>query len=70
MGGERIEKVGEVTRKSYGHFLNEDSLLTAIYIRHIDRDFDVEYHNEEELNHVDTRPKAGVIDISKARKKP
>ncbi|HGP7706823.1 TPA: hypothetical protein ACLU2O_005493, partial [Klebsiella pneumoniae] len=41
MGGEKIEKVGEVIRRSYGHFLKEDSLLTAIYIRHIKRDFDI-----------------------------
>ena len=70
MGGEKIEKVGEVIRKSYGHFLNDDSLLTAIYIRHVDREFDTEYHSAEELNLVDPRPKAGVIDISVARQKP
>lgn len=70
MGGEKIEKVGEVIRKSYGHFLNDDSLLTAIYIQHIDREFDIEYHSEEELNLVDSRPKAGVIDINTARQKP
>ncbi len=56
MGGEKIEKVGEVIRRSYGHFLKEDSLLTAIYIRHIKRDFDIEYHSEEELDLVDPRP--------------
>ena len=70
MGGEKIEKVGEVIRKSYGHFLNDNSLLTAIYIRHVDREFDTEYHSAEELNLVDPRPKAGVIDISRARQKP
>lgn len=61
MGGEKIEKVGEVIRRSYGHFLKEDSLLTAIYIRHIKRDFDIEYHSEEELDLVDPRPKAEVL---------
>lgn len=70
MGGEKIEKVGEVIRKSYGHFLNDNSLLTAIYIRHVDREFDTEYHSAEELNLVNPRPKAGVIDISRARQKP
>lgn len=70
MGGEKIEKVGEVIRKSYGHFLNDDSLLTAIYIRHVDREFDMEYHSAEELNLADFRPKAGVIDINTARQKP
>ncbi|ENZ9244738.1 hypothetical protein ACHCR0_004942, partial [Salmonella enterica subsp. enterica serovar Anatum] len=70
MGGEKIEKVGEVIRKSYGHFLNDDSLLTAIYIRHVDREFDMEYHSAEELDLVDSRPKAGVIDINTARQKP
>ncbi|MGS6497590.1 hypothetical protein ACVGXJ_05500, partial [Enterobacter hormaechei] len=29
-----------------------------------------EYHSAEELNLVDPRPKAGVIDISVARQKP
>ncbi|EHJ8093147.1 hypothetical protein KB279_004420 [Escherichia coli] len=70
MGGEKIEKVAEVIRKSYGHFLTKDSLLTAIYIRHVKREFDLEYHSEEELNLVDPRPKAGVISINAARKKP
>ncbi|HFO8779487.1 TPA: hypothetical protein ACHK3R_005625, partial [Escherichia coli] len=32
--------------------------------------FDLEYHSEEELNLVDPRPKAGVISINAARKKP
>lgn len=70
IGGEKIEKVEEVIRKSYGHFLKEDSLLTAIYIRHIDREYDLEYHSNEELNLVDSRPKAGVININVARQKP
>lgn len=70
MGGEKIEKVEEVIRKSYGHFLTKDSLLTAIYIRHVKREFDLEYHSEEELNLVDPRPKAGVISINAARKSP
>ncbi|WP_171996250.1 hypothetical protein [Klebsiella pneumoniae] len=69
MGGEKIEKVGEVIRRSYGHFLKEDSLLTAIYIRHIKRDFDIEYHSEEELDLVDPRPKAEVFSIANARQK-
>ncbi|WP_441770085.1 hypothetical protein [Klebsiella pneumoniae] len=69
MGGEKIEKVGEVIRRSYGHFLKEDSLLTAIYIRHIKRDFDIEYHSEEELDLVDPRPKAEVFSIVNARQK-
>lgn len=68
MGGEKIEKVGEVIRRSYGHFLKEDSLLTAIYIRHIKRDFDIEYHSEEELDLVDPRPKTS-FSIANARQK-
>ncbi len=56
-------------RRSYGHFLKEDSLLTAIYIRHIKRDFDIEYHSEEELDLVDPRPKAEVFSIVNARQK-
>ncbi|WP_192927278.1 hypothetical protein, partial [Citrobacter amalonaticus] len=47
-----------------------DSLLTAIYIGQVSREFDTEYHSEEELNLVDPRPKAGVVDIRKARQKP
>lgn len=69
MGGEKIEKVSEVIRKSYGHFLKDDSLLTTIYVKHLDREFDTEYHSEEELHIVDPRPKAGVIDINIARQK-
>ena len=50
--------------------MKEDSLLTAIYIRHIKRDFDIEYHSEEELDLVDPRPKAEVFSIANARQKP
>lgn len=32
IGGEPVAKVGEVLRKSYGHFLTPDSKLTAIYL--------------------------------------
>lgn len=32
MGGKPVDKVGEILRKSYGHFLNEQSKLTAIYL--------------------------------------
>jgi hypothetical protein len=31
MGGQSVEKVSEVIRKSYGHFLKPESQLTAIY---------------------------------------
>ncbi|HAV1607763.1 TPA: hypothetical protein JG839_004147 [Enterobacter hormaechei subsp. steigerwaltii] len=55
MGGEKIETVSNVIRKSYGHFLKDDSLLTAIYVKHLDREFDTEYHSEEELHLVDIK---------------
>ncbi|HFP9309502.1 TPA: hypothetical protein ACJI3N_005235 [Raoultella planticola] len=53
LGGETQGKVAEVIKRSYGKFLNEDSLLTAIYFRSIKPEFDQQYHTEEELNFMD-----------------
>lgn len=69
MGGESVEKVSEVIRKSYGHFLKPDSQLTAIYLRSISREHDVEYHTDHELELEDPRSKAPVIDMASLRRK-
>lgn len=69
MGGEPIQKVEEVIRKSYGHFLKSDSQLTAIYLKNIDREFDLEYHSPGELGIEDPRPKADVVDMKALRER-
>lgn len=69
MGGESVEKVEEVIRKSYGHFLKPESQLTAIYLRSVDREHDVEYHTHNELELEDPRAKAEVIDMTTLRRK-
>lgn len=70
LGGKTQEDVQTVIRKSYGHFLKDDSTLTAIYMKAVAYEPDWEYHTEEELRMMDDMETPdNVISLSELRRR-
>lgn len=69
VGGETVDHVKHVIRKSYGHFLGEDGMLTAIYLRNIrEEPADYHYHLSDELVYMGAvEENHNVVSIAKVR---
>ncbi|SVP40456.1 hypothetical protein [Klebsiella pneumoniae] len=67
VGGKGAEFTRNFVKKAYGHFLKEDGMLTAIYLRNIKSDFDYQYHDVTDVLYIDGKPAPdNVISISRS----
>lgn len=70
LGGKTQEDVRTVIKKSYGHFLKEDSVLTVIYLKSLKHEHDWEYHTDEEFRMMeDIEPPDNVISLHELRRR-
>lgn len=70
VGGKKQEDVRTVIKKSYGHFLRDDSILTAIYLKSLKYEYDWQYHSDEEIRMMeDTAPPDNVVSLEDLRRR-
>ncbi|HGL3854400.1 TPA: hypothetical protein ACKE3U_003726 [Klebsiella aerogenes] len=70
LGGMKQDDVRTVIKKSYGHFLKEDSSLTVIYLKSLKHEYDWQYHTDEEIRLMeDIDPPDNVISLEELRRR-